>query len=199
MHATMTLPARAPARSTPETTLSDARALDRFLAGIERRAYRMALVGLGNRDDALDAVQGAMFKLARRYAHRPEAEWTPLFWSILRSRVTDLQRRRAVRNRFFAWFGTHENEDGEVYDPLAHAADPGGDPAQQLAERGALIAVERAVAALPGRQREAFSLRVLEGLDVAATAAAMGCSEGSVKTHLSRAMTALRAVLEEHI
>lgn len=198
MHATMTLPARAPAPITPEATLSDARALDRFLAGIERRAFRMALVGLGNPDDALDAVQEAMFKLARSYAARPEAEWTPLFWSILRSRVTDLQRRRAVRNRFFVWFGGSD-EDGEDRDPIANAADVDGDPARQLAERGALSAVERAVAALPRRQREAFMLRVYEGLDVAQTAAAMGCSEGSVKTHLSRAMGALREVLEEHV
>lgn len=182
-----------------EQPLSDTRALERFLADIERRAFRAARLMLGDADDALDVVQDTMLKLVTTYAERPEAEWTPLFWSILRSRVTDLRRRRAVRNRFMVWFGSAHDADGEAYDPIANAPDPGGDPAQQFVERTALESIEAAVARLPARQREAFVLRVMEGLDGSATARAMGCSEGSVKTHLSRAMHALRAVLEEHL
>lgn len=183
-----------------EGPLSDSvaieRSMDRFLAGVEKRAYRVALAQLGDPDDALDAVQDAMFKLVRKYAARPPVEWPPLFWTILRSRVTDQQRRRSFRDRFRAF--VRRDEDGEVLDPYA-GIEGGAEPATELAARGALAAVEGAVRALPARQREAFVLRVYEGLDVAATATAMGCSEGSVKTHLSRAMQVLRAVMEEHL
>jgi RNA polymerase sigma-70 factor (ECF subfamily) len=183
-----------------EAGLSDARelrrAMDAFLAGVEKRAYRVALAQLRDPDDALDAVQDAMFKLVRKYAARPQAEWAPLFWTILRSRVTDAQRRRSFRDRFRAFIG--RDEDGEPLDPYAGIAG-GAEPAAELAAAGALAALDAAVRALPARQREAFVLRVYEGRDVAETATAMACSEGSVKTHLSRAMHELRAVLEEHL
>lgn len=189
--------------ATPmEASLSDARdtsrLMDRFLASVERRGYRMALAQLGDRDDALDAVQDAMFTLVRKYATRAEPEWTPLFWTILRSRITDQQRRRTFRNRFRAWFGPRDGDD-EAGDPFEAIAGAEAEPSAVLEQRGALHAVEAAVRALPARQQQAFVLRVYEGLDVAEAARAMGCSEGSVKTHLSRAMSALRAVLEEHV
>ena len=198
MDATRVMPFALPAaREGPLSDAADtARAMDRFLAGVEKRAYRVALAQLGDPDDALDAVQDAMFKLVRKYAARPTAEWPPLFWTILRSRVTDQQRRRSFRDRFRAFVG--RDEDGEPLDPYAGIGG-GSDPATELAARGALVAVDGAVRALPARQREAFVLRVYEGLDVAATATAMGCSEGSVKTHLSRAMQVLRGVMEEHL
>jgi RNA polymerase sigma-70 factor (ECF subfamily) len=197
---------RSAAPTTSEAILDDARdiggeqarALDRFLASVERRGYRLALAQLGDRDDALDAVQDAMFKLVRKYATRTEPEWTPLFWTILRSRITDQQRRRGFRNRFRAWLGGAE-DDADGIDPLAAIAGAEAEPSVVLEQRNALAAVEVAVRALPERQQQAFVLRVYQGLDVAATAQAMGCSEGSVKTHLSRAMSALRAVLEEHV
>lgn len=188
-----------------EASLSDARdtsrQMDRFLASVERRGYRLALAQLGDRDDALDAVQDAMFTLVRKYATRAEPEWTPLFWTILRSRITDQQRRRTFRNKFRVWFGAgfgggRDDDDG---DPLEAVAGAAPEPSQVLEQRGALGAVEAAVRELPERQQQAFMLRVYEGLDVAEAARAMGCSEGSVKTHLSRAMSALRAVLEEHV
>ena len=198
MDATRVMPCVLPAAW--EGSLSDSaeigRSMDRFLAGVEKRAYRVALAQLGDPDDALDAVQDAMFKLVRKYAARPAVEWAPLFWTILRSRVTDQQRRRSFRDRFRAFVG--RDEDGEPLDPYAGISG-GSDPATELAARGALAAVDGAVRALPARQREAFVLRVYEGLDVAATATAMGCSEGSVKTHLSRAMQVLRVVMEEHL
>jgi RNA polymerase sigma-70 factor (ECF subfamily) len=189
--------------ATPmEASLSDARdtsrQMDRFLASVERRGYRLALAQLGDRDDALDAVQDAMFTLVRKYATRAEPEWTPLFWTILRSRITDQQRRRTFRNRFRAWFGPSDGDDAPG-DPFEAIAGAEAEPSAVLEQRGALVAVEVAVRALPARQQQAFVLRVYEGLDVAEAARAMGCSEGSVKTHLSRAMSALRAVLEEHV
>jgi RNA polymerase sigma factor (sigma-70 family) len=198
MDATQAL--RRPSPADWELPLADAReiraSLDVFLAGVEQRAFRVALAQLGDADDALDAVQDAMFKLVRKYAARPAAEWPPLFWTILRSRITDQQRRRSFRERFRAF--AVRDEDGEALDPYAGIAG-GADPATELAAKDALAAVTTALRKLPARQREAFELRVYAGLDVAATAGAMGCSEGSVKTHLSRALGALRAVMEEHL
>src|SRR5688572_2368605 len=163
--------------------------LDAFLAGIGARAFRFAELGLRQREDSLDAVQDAMMKMLA-YRDRPPAEWTPLFWSILRSRIVDLQRRRTFRLR---WFAPQQQGDADTID----WADSGPDPARHHDGRQAWDRITAAVRALPRRQREAFTLRVFEELDVASTAQAMGCSEGSVKTHLSRAREALQRQLEE--
>jgi RNA polymerase sigma-70 factor (ECF subfamily) len=174
--------------------------MNRFLADVERRAFRIAQVALRSVEDAQDAVQEAMFQLAKRYADRPTAEWPPLFYKILQSRIRDTQRRRMVRNKVLSFFGGQkEDDDDALPDPVAAAPDPAGrDPSEQVAQADAMDALEVALSRLPGRQREAFMLRILEGLDVEQTAQAMGCSEGSVKTHLSRAMHSLRERLGEH-
>ena len=178
-------------------TLQREARLGRFFADVEKRALRIAEIGIRDRDEAFDLVQDAMIKLARNYADRPDSEWTPLFYRILQNRVRDWQRRQAVRNRVMVFFG-RGNED-EDYDPVAAAPDPGGRTPDELLETGeAMESLESAIAGLPGRQREAFMLRTFEGLDVAGTAIAMGCSEGSVKTHYSRAVHSLRATLGEH-
>ena len=170
--------------------------IETFLASVERRAWRTAEIALNDADEALDAVQDSMLRLVRHYGDKPAAEWPPLFWGILRRRITDLQRRRSVRRRILVWTGqSRTDESGEPL-PAWDAADPGPDPARLLASRQAHAAMSAAIRKLPRRQREAFLLRVLEGLDVADTARAMGCSEGSVKTHLSRALEALRGQLE---
>jgi RNA polymerase sigma-70 factor (ECF subfamily) len=177
--------------------VSAAVGLDAFLAGIERRAFRMAELALGHREDALDAVQDAMLRFVA-YRERPEAEWPPLFWSILRRVVTDRHRRNGVRRRVLAVLGRGDGDsDGEREDPIERLPDPGEDPAARHADAAAWSALGRALRKLPRRQREAYLLRELQGLDVADTAAAMGCSDGSVKTHLSRAMAALRIHLED--
>ncbi len=166
---------------------------------MERRAFRIAQMALRHPDDALDAVQDAMLSLAKRYAQRPEEEWPPLFYRILQSRIRDCQRRRMVRNRVISFFGGQRDADDEPPDPIEAAADPAGrDPSEQVAQGEAMLALEVALERLPARQREAFVLRILEGLDVADTAKSMGCSEGSVKTHLSRAVHSLRESLGEH-
>ncbi|HLI18600.1 MAG TPA: RNA polymerase sigma factor [Rhodanobacteraceae bacterium] len=170
--------------------------IEAFLASVERRAWRVAEIALRDPDEALDAVQDAMMRLVKHYSGKPAEEWPPLFWGILRRRITDLQRRRTVRNRILVWTGHAVTEDDEEL-PAWEAPDLGPDPARALASRQAHAAMSKAIRALPRRQQEAFMLRVLEGLDVADTAKAMGCSAGSVKTHLSRAMDALRANLEE--
>jgi RNA polymerase sigma-70 factor (ECF subfamily) len=178
-------------------TLQREAKLNRFFADVERRALRIAEISIRDRDEALDLVQDAMIRLARKYADRHEDEWTPLFYRILQNRIRDWQRRSAVRGRVMVFFG-RSNEDDE-YDPVAAAPDLAGRaPDEELQNLEAMVSLERALAALPGRQREAFMLRTFEGLDVAGTAAAMGCGEGSVKTHYSRAVHSLRETLGEH-
>ena len=177
-----------------ETAVDQERALERFLAGIERRAYRIAQFSLRDPDEAQDAVQDAMIRLARSYAGRPEEQWRPLFYRILRNRITDGQRRRSVRLGVIAWWPGTAADDGPP-DPLETAVDPAGTPEQQLEGGQLLRRIERALEDLSSRQREAFMLRNFEGLDVAQTAIAMGCSEGSVKTHYFRAVRALQQAL----
>ena len=171
------------------------RALNQFLAGVELKAFRIAQTALRHEDDALDAVQDAMLQLARAYADRPPQEWKPLFYRILENRVRDMQRRRTVRGRVIAWLPFRGDEDEEEPDPIAQAPSPEPQPVRRLELDEAVGALEKALGGLPRRQQQAFLLRALEGLDVAATAAAMGCSEGSVKTHYFRAVQALRAQL----
>ncbi|MGB3392106.1 MAG: RNA polymerase sigma factor [Stenotrophomonas sp.] len=172
--------------SPPLPTATPA-SLDAFLADIGPRAFRFAEAGLRQRDDALDVVQDAMERMLG-YREQPAEEWTPLFWSILRRRIIDLQRRRSFRLKFWA---PAQDEDGPI-----DWADQTPGPAQAHEQREDYTRLVHALRQLPARQREAFGLRVLQELDVATTARAMGCSEGSVKTHLSRARDALQKQLE---
>jgi RNA polymerase sigma-70 factor (ECF subfamily) len=188
-----------PERMTDERArrIEGAGAIERFLRTIERRAVRMAELSTRQREDAIDLVQDAMLAFVRNYAGRAAAEWGPLFWRVLDSRIHDWRRRQRVRGRWLGWFGQHD-EEGED-DPIAAAPDPHEPgPLARLADGEASAALESALQALPLRQRQAFLLRLWEGLDVAATARAMRCSEGSVKTHLSRALATLRKRLDDH-
>ena len=170
---------------------------NRFFAGVEKRALRIAEISIRDREDALDLVQDAMIKLVRNYSDKPAEEWTPLFYRILQNNIRDWQRRRAVRARVMVWFG--KDKDDDDFDPIAAAPDPvGRTPEEELQSAEAMQTLERAISNLPARQKEAFILRTFEGLDVAATSVAMGCSEGSVKTHYSRAVHKLRENLGEH-
>jgi RNA polymerase sigma-70 factor, ECF subfamily len=191
-----------PAALHGDTPLNDStaeartRALNHFLASVELKAYRIAHAGLRHEDDALDAVQDAMLQLARSYADRPPDEWKPLFYRILENRIRDMQRRRTVRGRVMAWLPfNRDDEEDEANDPIAQAPSADPAPAARLEIDEAMKALDSALQALPQRQRQAFLLRSLEGMDVAETASAMGCSEGSVKTHYFRALQALRAKL----
>lgn len=161
----------------------------------------MAHLAIHNPDEALDVVQDAMITLVKRYGHRSESEWGPLFYRILQSRITDWHRRNWVRTRWRTWLTGSENDgepcDADSWERIPDARAP--DPSEQLAQRRAAHAVERALRELPLRQRQAFLLRAWEGYDVAQTARAMGCSEGSVKTHYSRAVQALRKRLADHV
>ena len=183
-----------------ESTAACRGRLDAFLRSVERRALRMAQLAAGDLDDALELVQDSMLVFVRSYRDKPEADWPPLFWRVLDSRVQDHHRRQTGRRRWRVFLGrgagTDESDDA---DPLAAVADANAiGPFERALGHESREAIERALRALPDRQRQAFLLRVWEGLDGAQTAQAMGCSEGSVKTHLFRAMEALRRHLEEH-
>ena len=175
----------------------ETRALESFLRGVERRALRMAELATGQREEALDLVQEAMLGFVRHYGTHDGAEWPPLFWRVLDSRLNDWHRRQRVRGRW--WSRPADARADDEDDAIAAAPDlrePG--PLARLADGEASVALDAALRGLPMRQRQAFLLRLWEGLDVAATATAMRCSEGSVKTHLSRALTNLRRALGEH-
>lgn len=155
-----------------------------------------------DQSQALDIVQDAMFKLVEKYAGKPPGELPLLFQRILQNTIRDYYRRQKLRSTWVTLFSSlvphGEGEDG---DPLEILASPdesrtGGDPAKQVEDAQLIALIEETLAKLPNRQRQAFLLRYWEGLDVAETAAAMGCSEGSVKTHCFRATRTLAAALE---
>lgn len=171
--------------------------LDHFLRSVERRALRHAELACRNREDALDVVQDAMLAFVRRYRGHPGEQWPLLFWSVVNSKLTDLQRRRSVRARWLGWLGVgDEGESEDAIQQIVDLGEPG--PLVRLADAEATATLLRALRDLPLRQRQAFLFRVWEGLDVSETARAMAISDGSVKTHLFRAMTNLRARLEKH-
>ena len=180
-----------------EEALDSSAAIEAFLREVETRAYRIVLLHIRDRDEAFDVVQDAMIRLVRRYAQRPSAEWRPLFYRILQNRIRDVQRRRIVRARVLSFFGGVASEDEG--DPLVAAPAPPSDgPLEQVTAGDAMATLEQTLLLLPARQREAFTLRNFEGLDVGQTATAMNCTAGSVKTHYSRAVHRLRDLLKDH-
>ena len=182
-------------RESPRKVESN-RELESFLRGVATRAFRIARLSLRDDADAFDAVQEAMIRLARRYGDRPADEWTPLFYAILRNCVNDELRGRRSRGALLDWImrlGGTDSTDGEV----AGMSQAPLQPAREFESEQRLRELDLAIRRLPARQREAFLLRNVEELDVSATARAMGCSEGSVKTHYSRAVHALRDLLGE--
>jgi RNA polymerase sigma-70 factor (ECF subfamily) len=174
--------------------------MESFLKSVERQAYRMALVASSNRDDALDLVQGAMCRFVDRYTTRPASEWKPLFYRILHNGIRDFHRRQSIRRRWRTWLHGPADKPGEDReDPLEQAADPAeSTPEDRTTLTEASEALEQALRELPPRQQQTFLLRCGEEMSVAETARIMRCSEGSVKTHLSRAVTKLRTQLGDH-
>ena len=184
-----------------ERKLATQKELSDFLASVERRAFKQSVFSVHDDEAALDIVQDAMMKLAEKYSTRPAPELPPLFQRILQNQIRDHFRRQKVRN---TWTTLLSNlgmggEDGDA-DPLETLdvdvqSNVPASPAEQLEQSQVMAAIEEAVKGLPARQREAFMLRYWEELDVSETAKVMGCSEGSVKTHCSRATHALAKVL----
>ena len=168
--------------------------LSAFLAGVERRAFKQAVFAVRDEEAALDIVQDAMLRLSERYGDRAAAEFAPLFQRILQNAIRDWYRRQKVRSLWVTLLsslapGRDESDDRDPLETLQEAGDSNREegPQDKLERSQVIEIIEQEVARLPARQREAFLMRYWEELDVAETAVAMGCSEGSVKTHCSRA------------
>ena len=160
--------------ATDEHALSALGAMDKFLAGVERQAFRIAQVSVRSEADALDIVQDAMIRLVKSYGQRDESEWKPLFFRILRNRINDHLRHQTVRNRVLSWFVAPNPDGSGPADPVDTApAAESTQPDEQASMDETMVELEHAVRALPGRQREAFLLRTIEGMDVATTARVM--------------------------
>jgi RNA polymerase sigma-70 factor (ECF subfamily) len=173
-----------------------------FLASVERRAFKQAVFSVQDEEAALDIVQDSMLRLAEKYPDRPAPELPLVFQRILQNAIRDHFRRSKVRSTWTTLLSSMglggEDEDGDPLETLEvdDTSNVPVSPAGQLEQSQVMGAIEEAVKALPARQREAFMLRYWEELDVSETAKVMGCSEGSVKTHCSRATHALAKVLK---
>lgn len=176
--------------------------LSQFLSSVERRAYKHAVFAVRDDHTALDIVQDAMLKLSEKYGGKPAAELPLLFQRILQNTIRDYYRRQKVRTAWLTLFSSLQpKNDEEEFDPLDVIEDTNNQstpaaPEESLQQKQVIALVEQSLSKLPARQREAFLLRYWEGLDTAETAEAMGCTEGSVKTHCSRATHALAAALK---
>ncbi len=175
--------------------------LDAFLRSVEKRAFKRSLYHVRNQESALDIVQESMMKLAQHYGHKPVEELPMLFQRILSNSTLDWFRRQKTKNALFTTLGDFESSgDGAEFDLLEtllqnNAVDHSENPQNQAERAQTLRSIEEEIQDLPARQREAFLMRYWEDMDVAETASAMGCSQGSVKTHCSRAVAALSKAL----
>ena len=202
----LTQPPRCVAK-TPEhkkgIQLATYKELANFLAEVERRAFKQAVFSIRDEHLALDIVQEAMLKLSEKYAARPATEFPMLFQRILQNAIRDFFRRQKVRSAWVTPLGSLFGAEGdEDFDPLESMkvekdSKVATRPAEQLEQKQVLDIIEKAIETLPLRQRQAFMLRYWEELDVAEAAKVMGCSQGSVKTHCSRATHALAILLKK--
>jgi RNA polymerase sigma-70 factor (ECF subfamily) len=187
--------------SQKKLSLATPAELSDFLKSVERRAFKRAVYHVRNDESALDIVQDSMMKLAEHYGHKPPDELPLLFQRILSNCTLDWFRRQKVRNALFSPFSdfqtSSEDEEFDVLETLSDSMElaQADNPETSAQRRQTLIAIEAELLSLPDRQREAFLMRYWEDMNVAETAAAMGCSEGSVKTHCSRAVHALSNAL----
>jgi RNA polymerase sigma-70 factor (ECF subfamily) len=175
--------------------------LTEFLKSVEKRAFKRSIYHVRNEESALDIVQESMMKLAEHYGHKPVTELPMLFQRILSNCTLDWFRRQKVQNALFSnmsdFESSNEDDDFNLLEALdASSGSDMGESAESITDRAqTLRSIEEQVQQLPARQREAFLMRYWEEMDVAETAAAMGCSQGSVKTHCSRAVSALSQAL----
>ena len=181
----------------------DNKALDQFLGDVQKRAYQMARIAVGCEQDALDIVQDAMIALVKNYADREPSQWQGLFFKVLQNRIYDQHRRNTVKQKWFGWLGLGKVDDNQDVDQSVDLIQQAVDqktptPEMQLQQGQATRKLIAAVEQLPIRQQQAFMLRLWEGMSVSETAAAMSVSEGSVKTHYSRAVTSLKQQLEAY-
>ena len=181
--------------------MASSQELSDFLRDVERRAFKQTVYAVRDEHVALDIVQDSMLKLAEKYADKPATEYPMLFQRILQNTMKDFWRRQKVRNLWttlLSSFGAGKDgeEDSDPLDTI-DVGDESDNPQVQLERSQTMKIIEKALEKLPARQREAFVLRYWEDMDVAETAQMMGCSQGSVKTHCSRALHTMAALLEK--
>lgn len=187
-------------RENTNPTSDDYQTMEQFLCYIEQRAFHYIRTSVGNIEDTHDIVQESMYKLVQKYAGKSPAEWKPLLYRIMSSKVTDFHRRRAIREKFIFQTPARvpEEEDylqSQALDAIARDSEA---PLPSLERELRVDKLIQSIRELSLRQQQAFMLRCWEGMSTKDTAIAMGCSEGSVKTHYSRAMIQLREQLEDH-
>ena len=187
-------------RENTNPTSDDYQTMEQFLCYIEQRAFHYIRTSVGNIEDTHDIVQESMYKLVQKYAGKSPAEWKPLLYRIMSSKVTDFHRRRAIREKFI--FKTpvrvpveEDYLQSQALDAIARDSEA---PLPSLERELRVDKLIQSIRELSLRQQQAFMLRCWEGMSTRDTAIAMGCSEGSVKTHYSRAMIQLREQLEDH-
>ena len=187
--------------ASKRTFLATPTELSDFLKSVEKRAFKRTAYNVGNDESALDIVQDSMMKLAEHYGDKPAEELPLLFARILSNTTLDWYRRQKVKNALFSSLGDFQSDTDDSESDILEAL-PSVETSwifenpQTTHERNqTLQMIENALLLLPQRQREAFLMRYWEELDVSETASAMGCSEGSIKTHCSRAVQALSRAL----
>jgi RNA polymerase sigma-70 factor (ECF subfamily) len=195
------IPSRPTTSAPAEGPLASRSELSTFLQDVERRAFKQAVFAVREEEAALDIVQDAMLRLAEKYGDRPVAELPLLFHRIMQNAIRDWYRRQKVRSLWTTLLSSlNPGREDDDQDPLETLEGPEGSnpeeaPGVQLERAQVLEIIEQELTRLPERQREAFIMRYWEELDVAETARRMGCSEGSVKTHCSRAAHTLASAL----
>ena len=181
-------------RDSSNSDMRDTKIED-FLKDVSIRAFNICVVSCNNKDDAHDIVQNSMCKLVEKYKHNPSNQWKPLFYTILRNKLNDYYRKKALTNKIFASRDTDEEYEETVsYSP--NPSDQSNNPQKSIETMERRSALKSALSILPRRQQQAFMFRYWEGFSTRETALAMNCSEGSVKTHLSRANERLRELLK---
>lgn len=172
--------------------------LEEFLKYIEQRAFHMARLSTRQIDDAHDIVQEAMYKLIEKYAHKQPLDWKPLFFTILNSKITDYYRRNSIKDKVFFKSKAVTAEDDYYLDWESYSATASGtsEPDVQFLQQRNIHELSRCIEQLSHRQKQAFMMRCWEGYSTQETANLMACSEGSVKTHYSRAISKLKNTLE---
>lgn len=181
-------------RDSSNSDMRDTKIED-FLKDVSVRAFNICVVSCNNKDDAHDIVQNSMCKLVEKYKHNPSNQWKPLFYTILRNKLNDYYRKKALTNKIFASRSTDE-EYAETVSYSPNPSDQSNNPQKSIETMERRSALKSALSILPRRQQQAFMFRYWEGFSTRETALAMNCSEGSVKTHLSRANERLRELLK---
>ena len=170
--------------------------MEAFLADIEKRAYHMAALATNSHADALDLLQDAMIKLVTNYAEHPSSQWKPLFYKILQNRIRDWHRHQKVKNLIFFWQSPQQDDDDSPIFTSQLCDEKGPTPESDIEKTQQQQTALQHLQQLSDKQQQCFLLRSWEGLSTEQTAQIMNCSQGSVKTHYSRAVTKLKTLME---